>query len=175
MTTLILVIVLVSVAVPAALAFAHWRLQKRDRIRLRLHAGRRRLLGEEIERRAAELVQYDESLLAPARFDADRALDELHVAMMDREAHVLNCQDLAHLQRHKIAVQEQTLAQLLAREMADRPEDDDGSAAAVDADDSPGAEGEGEPLRERRDRIEEGLLDKIAESNKKQPRHRRRQ
>lgn len=162
MTTLIIVLVLVSVAIPAALAFAHWRQQKRDRIQLRLHRGRSRLLGEEIEQRAAELIQYDDEMLAPARFDADRALNELHVAMMDRHAHVLNSQDLAHLQRHKIAIQEHALSQLLAREMSDQPGDLDDVAGTVQ-----GQEGaETEPRRDRQDRIE-GLLDKIAESSSK--------
>lgn len=170
MTTLILVLVLVSVAVPAALAFAHWRLQKRDRLQLRLLRGRRKLLGEEIERRTSELIQHSDELLAPARFDADRALDELHVAMMDRHAHILNCQDLARLQVHKIAIQEHNLAQLLAREMAGQPAD----AAGIGEPGLAEEDHKGEQLRERRDRIEEGLLDQIAQSGKKQPRHRRR-
>jgi hypothetical protein len=157
-TTLIIVLVLVSVTIPAALAFVHWRLQKRDRIQLRLHRGRSRLLGEEIEQRAAELIRYDDEMLAPARFDADRALDELHVAMMDRHAHVLNSQDLAHLQRHKIAIQEHALSQLLAREMTDAVVDDDTAAQSPSAVE--------EPRRDRQDRID-GLLDKIAESSAK--------
>ena len=168
MTTLIIVLVLCSVAIPAALLFAHWRQQKRDRIQLRLHRGRSRLLGEEIEQRTAKLIQYDDEMLSPARFDADRALDALHVALMDRHAHILNSQDLAHLQRHKIAIQEHTLSQLLAREMSDRTASEDeepGHPHADSADSAP---------RDRQERID-GLLDKIAESSSKnKPRGRSR-
>ncbi len=162
MTTLIIVLVLVSVAIPAALAIAHWRLQKRDRIQLRLHRGRSRLLGEEIERRVAELIRYDDEMLAPARFDADRALDELHVVMMDRHAHILNSQDLAHLQRHKIAIQEHALSQLLAREMSDQSGAVDDVAETTQRHEAADVE----PRRDRQDRIN-GLLDKIAESSSK--------
>ena len=159
MTTLIIVLVLCSVAIPAALLFAHWRQQKRDRIQLRLQKGRSRLLGEEIEQRTAELTQYDDEMLAPTRFDADRALDALHIALMDRHAHILNSQDLAHLQRHKIAIQGHALSQLLAREMSDRAagENEEPGHHVDSADSAP---------RDRQDRID-GLLDKIAESSSK--------
>lgn len=170
MTTLVIVLVVISIAVPAALAFAHWRLQKRDRIRLRLQRGRSRLLGEEIEQRTIDLLEYDDERLTPARTDAERALNELHVAMMDRHAHMLNSQDLAHLQRHKIAIQEHAMSQLLAREMSDQTtEDGDDAQAATSSD-----EIENKPRRDRRGRIEEDLLDKIDESNKAQPKKGRR-
>jgi hypothetical protein len=169
MTTLIVVLVLVSVGVPAAFAFAHWHLQKRDRIRLRLHKGRSRLLGEEIEQRVAELIQYDDELLAPALFDARGALDELHVAMMDWHAHIFNSHDLAHLQRHKIAIQQHALSQLLARDISEQPsagdERDERQADSTESDAS-------EAPRDRQERIE-GLLDKISESQKTPPRGRR--
>lgn len=52
----------------------------------------------------------DQDDLAAHRAEADQIINGLQVAMLEREAHVQNLQDLAHLQQHKITVLEHRMA-----------------------------------------------------------------
>ncbi len=87
-------------------AAAAWRLRRRraNRLQLRLLAGRRRLLGEEIESRSERLEALDPEELASQQQAASGMLDGLHVALMEREAHLQNLRDLAHMQKHKLTI-----------------------------------------------------------------------
>jgi hypothetical protein len=85
---------------------AAWRQRQRrsNRLQLRLLAGRRRLLGEEVDSRSERLSRLKPEELAADRRAADSVLDGIHMALLDREAHLQNLQDLAHLQQHQLAI-----------------------------------------------------------------------
>jgi hypothetical protein len=71
------------------------------RMQLRLLHGRSQLLSEEIERQTNEVAAIDETAIAALRQEAEEALNMLNIAMVERQAHLLNYSDLAHLQRCK--------------------------------------------------------------------------
>ena len=50
----------------------------------------------------AELDELDEEAIAAKRHEAEYALDQLHNALVERQAHLLNYEDMAHLQQCKI-------------------------------------------------------------------------
>ena len=99
-------------AVLAALLF-YLRLRRRRQefLQLRLLAGQERLLGEEIERRMAILDDLDQEGLQTQRQRAEESLDQLHMDLIERQAHLLNFEDLVHLRQCKL--------QLLATRGAD--------------------------------------------------------
>ena len=138
-----LLIGLVALAVVLALLFGWRRMRhRRTRIQLRLLAGRSRLLAEELTDRSGELeTGFDkiESACAAAR----NSLDQLQVAILDRQAQLQNYEDLASLQRHKLAVLEYAQRQL--------PEP---------GEDQPTLDGEA-AAQFPRERLEQTLLDKI--------------
>ena len=80
------------------------RQRKNERTELRLLAGRRQLLSRELHACFAELEALDEDAIATRRHEAGPNIDRLHVALVERQAHLLNCEDLAHLQQCKIAL-----------------------------------------------------------------------
>ena len=82
--------------------FAYLRSKKRRRRDLRLAAGQSKLLGDQISERLSLLDQYEPTL----RSEAEHALDLLQVELIDRQAHLLNFEDLAMLQRYKLEIQE---------------------------------------------------------------------
>ena len=90
------------------------RRRRQKRLELRLLAGRQRLLGEELERCTADLQEFDQEELAALRQEAENALDQLHVALIERQAHLLNYEDLAHLQQCKIDILDAACAEIEA-------------------------------------------------------------
>ena len=84
--------------------FAYLRSKKRRRRDLRLAAGQSKLLGDQISERLNLLDQYEPTL----RSEAEHSLDMLQVELIDRQAHLLNFEDLAMLQRYKLEIQEST-------------------------------------------------------------------
>ena len=78
------------------------RQRKNERTELRLLTGRHQLLSSELDACFAELNALDEGVIATRRQEAEVALDQLHVALVERQAHLLNYEDMAHLQQCKI-------------------------------------------------------------------------
>lgn len=99
---------LIPVAIPlcALLAvlvfFQRLRRQKQERLELRLLAGREKLLGEELERHRERLQTFDQNGLDALRQRAEATCDDLHMQLIERQAYLLSCEDLAHLQNCKI-------------------------------------------------------------------------
>ena len=144
-----------AVALGAVLVFGYLRGKKQRRRDLRLVAGQSRLLGDQISKRLSLLDQYEPAL----RAEAEHSLDMLQVALIDRQAHLLNFEDLATLQRYKLEIQEST-----ARECA--------SQASV----RPRAPSENEEIATppaSRAELEDQLLEKINQLNSS-PKKRRR-
>ena len=83
-----------------------WQMRRRrqNKLALRVLAGQRRLLGEEVDERFEELAEIDEEDLRSHLDVAIGLVDGLHVGLLERQAHLQNLEDLAHLQRHKITV-----------------------------------------------------------------------
>ncbi len=88
----------------ALLTLWQMRHRQQNKLALRVLAGQRRLLGEEIDERLDELSQMDEVQLRDRIQASFGVVDEIHVGALERQAHLQNLEDLAHLQRHKIAV-----------------------------------------------------------------------
>ena len=81
------------------------RRQRRQRsLELRLLAGQERLLEEEIELRHELLSEFDLKNLERNRQQAEEVLNRLQIAFVDRQARLLSCADLVHLQQLKLAV-----------------------------------------------------------------------
>ena len=97
-------VLLAALAAAAGLLVLRRSLRRRRRIKVRLLGGRSHLLGEEIEARSQELERFETEEFASACLAAEAALDELNVSLLDRQAQLQNYEDLASLQRHKIAV-----------------------------------------------------------------------
>ena len=99
----IIIATLVALALLLTLGlFLLARQRKRERLELRLASGRRQLLGRELESYCAELDALDEDHIAAKRQEAESALDQLHIALVERQAHLLNYEDMVHLQQCKI-------------------------------------------------------------------------
>ena len=82
-----------------------WFVRKRKRLQtqLRLLRGRRHILDEEISAQAASIQATDSSnRLSIMSQQANNALDVLNMALVERQAHLLNYADLAHLQEYKM-------------------------------------------------------------------------
>ena len=86
--------------------FTIWQMRHRqqNKLALRVLAGQRQLLGEEIDERMADLSQVDETDLRQRIQASFGFVDGLHVGALERQAHLQNLEDLAHLQRHKITI-----------------------------------------------------------------------
>ena len=71
---------------------------------MRLLAGRSQLLEGEIANQLQNLTDFDEEQLNALRLEADNALNLLQVILIERQAHLLNCEDLAYLQKYKMNI-----------------------------------------------------------------------
>lgn len=99
----IIIVTLLVLALLLALGlFLLARQRKRTRLELRLASGRRQLFGRELQIYLAELDELDEENIAAKRQEAENALDQLHITLVERQAHLLNYEDMAHLQQCKI-------------------------------------------------------------------------
>lgn len=128
---------------------AYWR--RRRRLRLRLIRGRRSLLDREIEASDEHLAELEGGDIATVRAAAEDALNSLHASLLDRQAHLQNCEDLASLQVRKIAALQHHLgSDDLAG--AATPQGAEGTHAEPVDSDSPG---------EHRERVQADLLRKI--------------
>jgi hypothetical protein len=164
LTLWILPAALAFVGLIAALAALRTRRRRSNRLQLRLLAGRRRLLGEEIETRSLRLAELDPEELATHRSLADASLDGIHVALLEREAHLQNLQDLAHLQQHKLAVLRRRYEELPTLPVGDDPAHPAASSKAHGG------------IIERREHLEDRFLETIQQRDdapKPRPRRRR--
>ncbi len=101
----IIIAVLLTLASILALGlFFLARQRKRDRVELRLATGRRGLLNRELESYLTELDELDADIITTKYQEAASALDQLHIALVERQAHLLNYEDMVHLQKCKIDV-----------------------------------------------------------------------
>ncbi len=79
------------------------RQRRAERLRLRLVAGQSHLLSAQLAQRQTDLEQLEMEPLDELRDEAAAALDALHVQLIERQAHLQNCEDLVHLQRQKMS------------------------------------------------------------------------
>lgn len=78
------------------------RQRRAERLRLRLVAGQSHLLSAQLAQRQEDLERLDLEPLEDLRAEAATSLDELHVLLIERQAHLQNCEDLVHLQQQKM-------------------------------------------------------------------------
>ncbi len=96
--------ILLSLGVALGLLVAYLLRQRRaERLRLRLVSGQSHLLSAQLAQRTADLEKLESEPLDELQGEASGALDELHVLLIERQAHLQNCEDLIHLQQHKIS------------------------------------------------------------------------
>ena len=95
-----------ALCVLLAVLFVYLRLRRRRQefLQLRLLAGQERLLGEEIERHMAMLDNGDHERLEAQCQRAGESLDQLNMDLIERQAHLLNFEDLVHLQQCKLQI-----------------------------------------------------------------------
>jgi hypothetical protein len=86
-------------------------LRKRNRVAIRLVAGRRRLLDNQLEERQQSLRDFDDNALAAQTQQSFLALDNLNVLLVERQSRLLNMEDLTHLQEYKINILNSSLQQ----------------------------------------------------------------
>ena len=102
MNSIYLITFFASTAALALLILWYLRRQKYRQTQLRLLGGRRHILDEEIAAQTALLQAIDSRHLENLCEQAKSALDELNISLVERQAHLLNYADLAHLQEYKI-------------------------------------------------------------------------
>ena len=90
--------------------------------------------------------------------DALEALDQLHLLLVERQAHLLNSEDLIHLQNYKISV----LKAIFADDIADHLEVPNPAVTAVPP---PTTEASSSQKQDRAN-VEDQLLSKISQLNK---------
>ncbi len=78
------------------------RQRKKEEQELRLATGRRQLIGQEIDMYLEELESLDQNAITALRQNAETALDQIHIALVERQVHLLNYEDMAHLQKCKM-------------------------------------------------------------------------
>ncbi|MBI2502926.1 MAG: hypothetical protein HYW07_06795 [Candidatus Latescibacteria bacterium] len=81
----------------------HLRQRRAERLRLRLLAGQSHLLSAQLAQRLGDLKRLELEPLDGLPAEAGASLDELHVLLVERQAHLQNCEDLVHLQKQKIS------------------------------------------------------------------------
>ena len=138
--------------------FQRFRRQKQERLELRLLVGREKLLGEEVERHRERLRTFDQNSLDALRQQAETTCDDLHMQLIERQAYLLSCEDLAHLQDCKINL-------LLSRlETAPTP---------PPSSPSPQSPSPASPPPQDRTQLENQLLSQIGDRQKTAPRRKR--
>jgi hypothetical protein len=80
----------------------HWRRRKNRLIRLRLTRGRSHLLSDQIQSQVAALDSLEATPLEHSEEEANSILDQMQIALVERQAHLQTYADLAHLQMVKI-------------------------------------------------------------------------
>ena len=126
------------------------RQRRAERLRLRLVAGQRHLLSAQLAQRLEDLERLEGEPLDELQGEAAAALDELHVLMIERQAHLQNCEDLVHLQQQKMS----WLAKAPKLPPPPRPSRQTKPAAAST------------PPAQRRNLLEDQLLRQIEDLNK---------
>ena len=79
------------------------RQRRAERLRLRLVAGQSHLLSAQLAQRLEDLERLELEPPDELQSEATASLDALHVLLIERQAHLQNCEDLVHLQRQKMA------------------------------------------------------------------------
>ena len=142
-----------------SLIFRRTRQRRRERLELRLLAGRSQLLEGEIANQLQNLTDFDEERLNALRLEADNALNLLQVTLIERQAHLLNCEDLTYLQKYKVNI----LNNHVETQNAAPPPPDNPPAAAPMAATSMPPPSQDHP--KDRSSIENELLNKINQLN----------
>lgn len=151
---------LLALGAGLGLAVAHVLRQRRaERLRLRLVAGQSHLLSAQLAQRLSDLEAFEQQPLEEWRAAAVEALDELHVLLIERQAHLQNCEDLVHLQQQKVA----WLAKTPRATPPARPARPAATASRQAKNPPPAAT----PPAPRRDHLEDQLLQQIDELNRK--------
>ncbi|MEW6749527.1 MAG: hypothetical protein AB1505_00935 [Candidatus Latescibacterota bacterium] len=78
-------------------------IRRRRRLELRLLAGREKLLGEEIARRLQALRALDTGQAQAQREAALAGVDALHAALTERQAHLLEWEEMVALQDQRLS------------------------------------------------------------------------
>lgn len=160
----VLSVALAALGGGALIAALRLRRNRSDRLQLRLLAGRRRLLGDELADRCQRLTDLGADGARQLSLQAEAAVDRIHMGLLDREAHLQNLADLADLQRHKIAVLRRQLV------LGPQPPGDGGPPPIPAGREGPPADG----IVERRERLEDQLLERIQQRADRPVRRRRR-
>ena len=166
MNSIYLLVFLASTATLACLVL--WFVRKRRclQVQLRLLRGRRHILDEEISAQAESIQASDSSnRLDIMSQQANNALDILNVALVERQAHLLNFSDLAHLQDYKIQMYEGDIDDSSTAPVPRRFDTNEESAAAPPVKYPNNTAGKEVP--KNRKQIENQLLNKIGQINKK--------
>lgn len=130
------------------------RLRRAERLRLRLVAGQSHLLSAQLAQRLEDLKGLELEPIEDLQTEATASLDELHVLLVERQAHLQNCEDLVHLQRQKISwLAEAPKLPPPARPARPAPARETNPAAAP-------------PPAQRRNHLEDQLLRQIEDLNK---------
>ncbi|MBM3280038.1 MAG: hypothetical protein FJY95_18475 [Candidatus Handelsmanbacteria bacterium] len=82
-----------------------WLLRQRraQRLRLRLVSSQSHLVSAQLAQRGADLKALEGESIEELGRQAGAALDELHILLVERQAHLQNCEDLVHLQKQKLS------------------------------------------------------------------------
>ncbi len=170
MSAIYLTIALAALATLATLLVL-WlaKRRKQRRTQQRLLVGRRHLLDEEINLRQQELAAIDEGAINALRRDAEDGLNQLNIAVVERQAHLLNYADLTHLQQCKTDL-------LNVREPTSSPPpiDDRPSQRTKTATGPPPPRQSPEEQPKDRAQVENQLLGKINQLNREQNPRRRK-
>ena len=78
------------------------RQRKKEEQELRLVIGRQQLIGQEIDKYLEELESLDQNEITALRQNAETALDQIHIALVERQVHLLNHENLTHLHKCKM-------------------------------------------------------------------------
>lgn len=118
---IIALFLLICCAAGIFLIYRRARKRRQNRLKLRLLAGRSQLLEGEITNQIKNLHDFDEDQLNTLCLEAENALNLLQVTLIERQAHLLNYEDLAHLQRLKLDILKHASAQLQTQATTSAP------------------------------------------------------
>lgn len=166
MNSIYLLTFLASTAALVCLVLWFVRKRKLLQIQLRLLRGRRHILNEAISAQTASIQAVDSSeRLEILSQQASNALDELNVALVERQAHLLNYADLAHLQDYKIQLCEGDINNS-PKSLTSGHSDTNEKSATASPVKAPNVTAD-EEVPKNRNQIEDQLLKKIGQINKK--------